>query len=117
MTGSIGYGLIELLWRGRTHWTMMATGGICLMMLYRLDRAWQEEMLVFRCIKGAIVITCTEFLVGVLVNRVFHWDVWDYSKAPGNLLGQICPLYFLLWYFLCYPVHLLTKFLYKRFHG
>lgn len=111
--GGIGYGLLEMLWRGRTHWTMMLTGGFCLLILYRMDRRWKEEMLVFRCIKGAILITCTEFLVGVLVNKVLRWDVWDYSRSPGNLLGQVCPMYFLLWYFLCYPVYLLTEILHR----
>ena len=24
-------------------------------------------------------------------------DVWDYSGMPGNILGQICPQYMLLW--------------------
>lgn len=111
--GGIGYGLLEMLWRGRTHWTMMMTGGLCLLILYRTDRGWQREMLVFRCIKGAILITCVEFIIGVMVNRVLHWDVWDYSRSPGNLLGQICPMYFLLWYFLCYPIGLLNSMLRK----
>ena len=113
--GALGYGLLELLWRGRTHWTMMVTGGICLLTIYRADRQWNREMLVFRCIKGAILITCIEFFAGVLINRVMKWNVWDYSRAPGNLLGQICPLYFLLWYFLCYPVYGLTGLLRKGF--
>ena len=26
--GGISYGLLELLWRGRTHWTMLL-GGVC----------------------------------------------------------------------------------------
>ena len=26
----------------------------------------------------------------MLVNRVMHLGVWDYSAAPFNLLGQIC---------------------------
>lgn len=115
--GGAGYGLIELCWRGHTHWTMVLTGGVCLLILYRVNQLWQGEFLVFRCIKGAILITCVEFVVGLLVNRLLHWAVWDYSGAVGNLLGQVCPLYFLLWYFLCYPISGLTKFLYQKFHG
>ena len=26
--GAVSYSLIEILWRGYTHWTMMITGGI-----------------------------------------------------------------------------------------
>ena len=38
-----------------------------------------------------------ELLCGLLVNRALGWAVWDYSAQPGNLWGQICPLYTLLW--------------------
>lgn len=115
--GGIGYGLIELCWRGHTHWTMVATGGVCLLLLYHMNRLWRREYLVFRCIKGAILITCLELAVGVVVNLICRWNVWDYSNSPGNLLGQICPLYFLLWYFLCYPIYLLTGFIDQKFHS
>lgn len=116
LTGGIGYGLIELCWRGRTHWTMVLTGGLCLWMLYRMDQCWEGELLVFRCVKGAVLITCLELVMGLLVNVLLDWEVWDYSRSPGNLLGQICPLYSLLWYFLCYPIFLLTRLLRNRFH-
>ena len=42
-----------------------------------------------------------EFWTGVLVNRVMHLGVWDYSAAPFNLLGQICLPFTLLWFPLC----------------
>ena len=29
--GAMGYGLIEILWRGYTHWSMLTAGGICFM--------------------------------------------------------------------------------------
>ena len=27
--GAVGYGLIEVMWRGYTHWSMLGAGGIC----------------------------------------------------------------------------------------
>lgn len=27
--GAVGYSLLEILWRGNTHWTMTLAGGIC----------------------------------------------------------------------------------------
>ena len=27
--GAAGYSLLEILWRGNTHWTMTLAGGIC----------------------------------------------------------------------------------------
>ena len=42
-------------------------------------------------------MTALEFLTGCLVNLWLGWGVWDYSGLSGNILGQICPQYFLLW--------------------
>ena len=36
--------------------------------------------------------------VGVVVNLWYGWHVWDYSREPGNLLGQICPLFSFIWF-------------------
>ena len=36
--GAFGYGQIELLYRGYTHWTMLASGGVLLLVLHALDR-------------------------------------------------------------------------------
>lgn len=34
--GGLSYALIEILWRGYTHWTMIITGGICFVVLFRV---------------------------------------------------------------------------------
>ena len=94
---------------------MAATGGLCLTLLYRLDQKHSREGLFLRCLKGATLITAVEFLVGCLVNRLLKWQVWDYSNSFGNLLGQVCPLYSLLWFFLCIPVYRLTGSLRQLF--
>ena len=46
---------------------------------------------------GACIITALELGTGCIVNLWLCWDVWDYSGVPGNILGQICPQYFVLW--------------------
>ena len=101
--GGLGYGGIEILWRGATHWSMLLTGGVCLLLLEQLDRRYQQEWLFLRCIRGAMVITGVELAVGLVVNRLLGLAVWDYSAQWGNFAGQICPLYTIYWYFLCYP--------------
>lgn len=35
--GGAGYGLIELIWRGHTHPSMVVTGGICFVILYSVN--------------------------------------------------------------------------------
>mgnify|MGYP007061466321 CR=1 FL=1 len=32
--GGLGYGLLELIYRGRTHWTMLLAGGLSLTLIY-----------------------------------------------------------------------------------
>ncbi len=112
--GGMLYGLCELIYRGRTHWTMLLAGGLCLLLLYLLGalplRLWQ------RCLLGMGLITAVEFLVGCVVNLWLGWGVWDYSARFGNLLGQICPLYSLYWLGLSLPASLLCDLLRRLFH-
>lgn len=87
------YGMIELLWRGRTHITMILLGGFCFLLLgkircYRIS--WPVKTLL-----GACAITCAELGTGLLANRAY--TIWDYRHVPFNFIGQICLPYFLLW--------------------
>ncbi|MEG1633009.1 MAG: hypothetical protein RR314_03040 [Oscillospiraceae bacterium] len=100
--GAALYGGLELLWRGRTHWTMLLAGGLCFSVMYLLaTRAdwplWQKWL----C--SAAVITTVEFVTGAVVNLRLGWDVWDYSDLPLNLCGQICLLYSAIWFLLAIP--------------
>lgn len=103
-TGGIAYGIIEILWRHRTHWTMVITGGICFMSLFRIFIKLKNVKIVFKCLIGSGVITTIEFVVGCFVNLHLKMNVWDYSSLPLNLYGQICPIYSILWGFLTIPI-------------
>ncbi len=105
LVGSAGYSLLEILWRGFTHWTMAVTGGLCFFLLYRLNLRRPREGVLRKCLRGTFAVTAVEFLVGCVVNRLLKWQVWDYSGRFGNLLGQVCPLYTGLWFLLCIPVY------------
>ena len=96
LIGSAGYSLLEILWRGYTHWTMTLTGGVCFLLIYLTDGHLPVSTLskIFLC---AFLITGIEFSVGLVVNRLLLWNVWDYSHLPMNLLGQISLPYTLLW--------------------
>ena len=113
--GGITYGRIEILWRGHTHYSMVITGGICFLVIYRLSEL--ERNIVVKSIMGALAITAIELTVGVVVNIIFGLGVWDYSEVPLNLLGQICPIYTLLWFLLCIPGMHMCREIRKKLTG
>ena len=93
------YYLLEVLWRGYSHWTMFIVGGLCFVLLGLLNEyrySWNTSLLK-QALMGALVITAFEFVSGCIVNLWLKWNVWDYSDLPFNLFGQICLYYFLLW--------------------
>ena len=89
--GAGAYGAMEILFRGYTHWTMLITGGACVLTMYYMQEWILSQPVVLGALAGAMIITTYEFFVGVLVNLKLSWNVWDYSAMPGNVLGQICP--------------------------
>ena len=86
---------LELLWRGRSHISMFLAGGLCFLLLGRLNRVQPRLPLALRCLVGAGIITTVELAAGLLTNR--DYSVWDYRQLPLNFHGQICLPYSLLW--------------------
>lgn len=98
LIGGKMYVFLELAWRQRSHWTMFLLGGICFVVLGLINEIIPWDMpLWLQIIIGSCIVTDLEFLTGCIVNLWLGWDVWDYSNLPGNLFGQICPQFFLIW--------------------
>ena len=106
--GGGSYVGLELLYRGRSHISMFAAGGVCFLLLGRLERATPRLPLVLRGVLGSVVITSVELLAGLLANR--DYSVWDYRGVPLNFHGQVCLPFSLLWL----PVSLGAMLLYDR---
>ena len=53
---------------------------------------------ILKALIGALSITIIEFSVGIIVNKVFSFGVWDYTGSPGNILGIITPSFSLIWF-------------------
>ena len=91
--GGAGYVALELLWRGRSHISMFLAGGLCFLLLGKLQETKLPPAL--RCLVGAGIITFVELGAGLLANRDYR--VWDYRQMPWNFCGQVCLVYSLLW--------------------
>lgn len=109
------YSMLEIACRGYTHWTMALTGGIVLIVLYDMEHRLNAHYLL-RALLGALFITAMEFTVGVAGNLMMGWEVWDYSDAPLNLLGQICLPFSMLWFILCIPAGIFCRGIGKWFY-
>mgnify|MGYP004612894943 CR=1 FL=1 len=105
IVGAGAYSLIEVIWRGFTHWTMALTGGLCLALIYAIGSEYESTALWKRCLTGCLVITTAELWVGFVVNILLGWGVWSYSGRFMNFHGLICPLYTFLWFLLCIPAN------------
>ncbi len=112
--GSLGYSAIEVLWRGYTHWTMGIVGGISFILLHFINCNLERHSHLIKCMIGSLTITSIEFASGCIFNFALHMNVWDYSNQPGNILGQICPLYCLYWFLLCIPTMAFSSLIQKQ---
>ena len=105
--GAVCYGLIEILWRGYTHWTMLLTGGACMAIMHWINQRHYNLDLWRKC---GLCITVIEFAVGWLVNIKLDMMVWDYSDRFLNVMGQICLEYSVCWYFLSIPIIMTSNY-------
>lgn len=109
--GGIGYPVLELLWRGRTHSSMALAGGISLCLIDRTcDKKRKHPVSLKQCALCAALITMVEFFIGFFVNIIGRRKVWDYSNLPANLMGQICLPFSIGWFFLSIPLIGLCRF-------
>ena len=107
MFGAYAYCFIEILWRGRTHWSMALAGGAVFLTLYFLRK--RTNILTFPFVSMG-VITSVELIFGVVFNIALKMNVWDYSAMPLNYKGQICLPYSLLWFSLGFPLYYICIF-------
>ena len=97
LIGAVGYGTIEMIWRGYTHYSMMIAGGLCFILFSFVSERLEGRNILLKAASCALGVTAIEFIFGVVFNLWLKMGVWDYSDMPLNLLGQICPLFTVLW--------------------
>ena len=115
LIGAFLYSIIEIIYRGYTHWSMAILGGLCLLIMYRHFTTHPDTSIFRKCLFGAFTITALEFVTGCIVNLWLGWNVWDYSDLYMNLFGQVCLMFSTAWYFITIPAVFLCRFLGKLF--
>ncbi|MCL2082181.1 MAG: putative ABC transporter permease [Oscillospiraceae bacterium] len=95
LCGGAAYGMIEVLWRGYTHFSMLLAGGICFWILCRLSEKSAHWLPL--SIMGGLCITAVELITGCIVNLWLGWGVWDYSGRAFHAWGQVCPDFSIIW--------------------
>ena len=99
--GGAVYVLLEMLWRGYSHWTMFLLGAVCFILIGLVNEVFEwDTPLILQMFCGCAIITALEFITGCIVNLWLGWDVWDYSRYKFNVLGQISLRSSVGWYFL-----------------
>lgn len=100
--GAIGYSLIEILWRRRTHWSMALAGGISFLGLSKISKILKNSNLFIKALVGCGFITTLEYIFGIIFNVILKRKIWDYSRLPFNISGQVCALYSFFWLILSF---------------
>lgn len=94
------YYIIEVLYRGYSHWSMFFLGGLCGVIIGLLNEKNKTISVLKQGIYGALIVTILEFIIGYILNILLGWNIWDYSNVPFNFLGQICLPFTIIWFIL-----------------
>ena len=106
--GGTVYFLLEVAYKTifgepeRISWTMLV---VAIFLTVAVERCgyqlpWHVPLLI-QALACAALVTVTELAAGLILNVWLGMGIWDYSKLPGNLWGQICPQFAAVWWGLC----------------
>lgn len=118
LMGGMIYFAIELAYKGDSHFSMFITGGAAFLLMGGINSYFDRNMpLIKQMLFSAVIITLLEFISGVIVNIGLNLNVWDYSHIPFNIMGQICPRFFFIWFMLSLVGIILDDFFRYRMFG
>ena len=100
----ITYCGIEILYRGRTHISMLFVGGLCAVLIGMINEITPKMNIFLQMFIGAVIVTIIEFVSGYIINIILGLNVWDYSNLMFNYKGQISLIFTVIWFFLSAPV-------------
>ena len=75
--GGSMYVTFEVLWRGRSHWTMFLLAALLFLVIGGLNEIWTSWRLIPQAVAGAIIAKAADFAVGSVVKLWLGWGIWD----------------------------------------
>ena len=96
LIGGCTYYVIELLYRGYSHWTMFLLASFAFIFMGYLNEflSWDTPLYI-QCVISAIFITGFELVFGLIFNS--NYQIWDYRDMAFNYKGHISLLFSLVW--------------------
>lgn len=112
------YVLIEIAWRGHSHWSMFLVGGLVGVFTSYSNKRTEWQVPFWRQVLRVdlFVLSC-EFVFGFILNILLGLNVWDYSDMPFNIMGQVCLPFAIIWLPLCAIAIVLDDYLEYWFFG
>ena len=111
--GASVYTLLELLWKGQTHFSMSIAGGLCFTYLSVLSTYFRNVSVFKLALIGSVFITFIELIFGFIFNVYLELALWDYSSEYLNFFGQICIRFSAYWFIISIPSLLIGKLIFK----
>jgi len=88
--------------QGHSSLWMMLVGGISGWLIGYINelRCLKNLKMIFITLIGCFIISSLELVSGAILNILLNFNLWDYSKYPINLLGQIELFHSIGWLFI-----------------
>ena len=116
LIGGVLFNLVEFLWRGYSFFEMTVVGGLCFVLIGGINELFPWDMaLTSQMLLSAAAVTGVELVAGLIFNVWLGLGIWDYSDQCYQFMGQICLLYFNLWFLLSAIGILLDDFIRWKF--
>lgn len=116
LIGGVLFNLVEFLWRGYSFFEMTVVGGLCFVLIGGINELFPWDMaLTSQMLLSAAAITVVELGAGLIFNVWLGLGIWDYSDQCYQFMGQVCLLYFNLWFLLSAIGILLDDFIRWKF--
>ncbi len=109
--GTVLGAFFELFLTERAVIASAVTMGVFFVIIHRINRVVWDESIFTRALLATFAITAFELICGVIINRILHLGMWNFSDRSMHVLGQICPSECILHFMTAIPVISVSAFI------